>query len=69
MVACAGGYYGKMFQGFRGGDAGGTSVPHHIQCGGGCSSMSLGSGGGRERGREGRARTGGTTPKHPLIRR
>ena len=41
--------------GVLGGDAGGAYVPHHIQCGGRCSSVTLCSGGVRERGWEGRA--------------
>ena len=49
-------------------DVGGPSYPHHIQCGGGCSGLTLCSGGGRERRQEVRAQTGGMTPKRLLIR-
>ena len=54
--------------GILGGDAGVTSAPHHIQCGGGRSGPTLGSGGGRESGQAGRAYPGGTTPKRSLLR-
>ena len=53
--------------GIPGGDVGGPSVPHHIQCGGGRSGPTLGSGNGRDSGRAGRAQAGGTTPKCPLL--
>ena len=51
----------------RGGGVGGPSVPHHIQCGGGRSGPTLGSGGGRESGRSGRVRRAGTTLKRPIL--
>ena len=66
MVARRGVLWDRI-PGIPGGDAGGPSVPHHIQCGGGCSGPILGSGGGREIGRAGRERTGGKTPKRPLL--
>ena len=43
------------------------SVPHHIQFGGVCSVPTLGISGGRKIGVTGRARTGGITPKRPLL--
>ena len=54
--------------GILGGDAGGPSAPHHIQCGGGRSGPTMGSGDGIESGRTRREQTGGTTPKRPLLR-
>ena len=66
MVAHTGGYFGTECQGFRGGYTAGTSVPHHIQFGGGSSSLKLVSDGGIEIGRAGRAWTGGTATKRPL---
>ena len=53
--------------GIPGGDAGGTSVSHHIQRGGGHSGPTLVIGDGRASGQVERARTGGTKPKHPLL--
>ena len=64
-----GGLIQEAIQGFMGGDAGATSVPHHLQCGGECSGLALGRGDGRVIGRAGRVCTGGQTPKRPLIRR
>ena len=39
---------------FLGGDPGGSVVPHHLQCDGGCSGVSLGITGGGRRGMSGR---------------
>ena len=53
--------------GFPGGDAGGPSIPNHIQCSGGRSGTELGSGDGRARRWEEQVRTGGMTLKRPLL--
>ena len=54
--------------GIPGCDPGGPSVPHHIQCGGGRSGSTLGSGDGRVRGRVGQVQTGGMTQNLLLLR-
>ena len=51
------------------GDAGGPSITHHIQCGGGCSGLTLVIGGGRESRQAVQVRTVGMTSKRPLLRR
>ena len=48
-------------------DAGGGSVPHHIQCGSGRSGSILGRCDGRAIGRAGRTLTGRTTPNHHIL--
>ena len=63
----SGGLLLNIITGFPGGDAGGTSVPHHLQFGRGRSGPTLDISGGRERGQVGQERTGGQTPKHPPI--
>ena len=54
--------------GIPGGDAGGPSVPHHIQCGGGRSGLTLCRSDVIASGWVGQARTGGMAPKHSLLR-
>ena len=54
--------------GIPGGDVGGPSYPHHIQCGGGCSGTTLCSGVERERRRAKQAQMGGMTPNRILKR-
>ena len=49
------------------GDIGVPAVPHHIQCGGGCSGVALGRGDGRGSRRAGLVRTEGQTPTFPLL--
>ena len=56
-----------VIPGIPGGDSGGPSVPHRIQCGVGLSSLTLVKGDGRDSVQAGRARTVGTTPKRPLL--
>ena len=41
-----GGILRVIFTGLQGGNAGGTAVHHHLQCGGGCGGDTLGQGGG-----------------------
>ena len=55
--------------GIPGGFVGWRSVLNHIQCGGGCSGLKLSSGDGRESGRSGWSRMGGTTPKCHILHR
>ena len=50
------------------GGAGGPSVPQHIQCGVRRSGSTLGKGNDRATRRAVRVRTGGTTPKRPILR-
>ena len=60
---------GGGISGVQGGETGGTSVSHYIQCGDVCGGPELGREDCRERRRAGRAQTGGQTPKWPLLRR
>ena len=58
----------ERIQGREGRDTGQPAVTHHLQCGGGCSGLSLGhagSGGGRDAGGAG---AGGQAPSRPLLR-
>ena len=54
--------------GFQGGDTGGPSISHHIQCAGERSGLTLGIVDFRESGQAGRVRTGRKTPKRPILR-
>ena len=51
LVSRTGGYYGAAFKGFLRSDAGRSALPHHIQCGDGCSGTALDDGDGGGRGR------------------
>ena len=62
-----GGYYGASFQVFRGVTQGGTTVPHHFQCGGGRRGASLYLVGDRKRRRAGQVVKGGATPGHLFL--
>ena len=53
--------------GIQWGDVVGGAVPQNLQLGGGCSGEALGLYYGRGHKQAGRARTGGHTPKFPLL--
>ena len=67
MVNCRGDTTGRNFK-FWGGDPGGPPIPHHLQCGGGLSGVSLDIVGGKRREEEGQVEKGGDTLRRHFLR-